>query len=196
MKGGSKIRLEFLEELKNNLDDTVETFLNEISIHFNNSKEEGVNEQDARLNELREEDCLYYIIDSDLEKVYLQNLNNNIKFEETEISPEIKREVFTDCILRYKNGEYIWDKELTDKFMNTLVSAGELSEIKEKFRKESKIEENASNTCYNVVSHGNEYTILSYDGTKTVKVPNVLMPFGVDNKKVYIYKNGKFELKI
>ena len=31
---------------------------------------------------------------------------------------------------------------------------------------------------------------------KIVKVPNVLMPFGVDNKKVYIYKNGKFELSI
>ena len=190
------MRLEFLEELKNNLDDTVETFLNEISTHFNKSKEEVEKAQDTRLNELREEECLYYVIDSDLETVYLQNLNNNIKFKETEISPEIKREVFTDCILRYKNGEYVWDKELTDKFMNTLVSAGELREIKEKFRQESKIEENAQDTRYNVLSHGDDHTILSYDGTKSVKVPNVLMPFGVDNKKVYIYKNGKFELKI
>ena len=190
------MRLEFLEELKNNLDDTVENFLDEISTHFNNFKEKVEMAQDTTVNELREEECLYYVIDSDLETVYLQNLNNNIKFKETDISPEIKKEVFTDCILRYKNGEYIWDKELTDKFMNTLVSAGEFNEIKEKFRQESKIEENAPDTCYNVVSHGDEHTILSYDGTKSVKVPNVLMPFGVDNKKVYIYKNGKFELCI
>ena len=190
------MRLEFLEELKNNLDNKVENFLNELSAHLNNSKDKLVNNQDTRLNQLREEDCLYYVIDSDLETVYLQNLNNNIRFKETDMSPEMKREVFTDCILRYKNGEYIWDKEQTDKFMNTLVSASELSKIKEDFIKESKIEENAPDTRYNVISHGDEHTILSYDGTKTVKVPNVLMPFGVDNKKVYIYKNGKFELSI
>jgi len=190
------MRLEFLEELKNNLDNKVENFLNELSEHLNNSKDKLVNNQDTRLNQLREEDCLYYVIDSDLETVYLQNLNNNIRFKETDMSPEMKREVFTDCILRYKNGEYIWDKELTDKFMNTLVSAGELSKIKEEFTKESKIEENAPDTRYNVLSHGDEHTILSYNGTKIVKVPNALMPFGVDNKKVYIYKNGKFELSI
>ena len=190
------MRLEFLQELKNNFDDKVENFLNELSANLNNSKEKVADNQDTRLNVLREEDCLYYVIDSDLETVYLQNLNNNIKFKETHISPEIKREVFTDCILRYKNGEYIWDKELTDKFMNSLVSASELSKIKEEVVKESNIEENAPDTHYNVLLHGDEHTILSYDETKTVKVPNVLMPFGVDNKKVYIYKNGKFELNI
>lgn len=190
------MRLEFLEELKNNLDDTVEQLLNEISTRLNNSKEKVVNNQDTNLNQLREEDCLYYVIDSDLETVYLQNLNNNIRFKETDMSSKMKREIFTDCILRYKNGEYIWDKELTDKFMNTLVSASELNKIKEEFAKEYNIKENAPNTCYNVLSHGDEHTILSYDGTKKVKVPNVLMPFGVDNKKVYIYKNGKFELNI
>ena len=190
------MKLEFLEELKNNLDDKVDEFLNEISEHLNNSKENISKEQDSRVNELREENCLYYVIDSDLETVYLQNLNNNIRFEETDLSPELKREVFTDCILRYKNGEYIWDKEMTDKFMNTLVSAGELSKIKEEFAKEYNLAENAPDIRYNVLTHEDEHTILSYDGTKSVKVPNVLMPFGVDNKKVYIYKNGKFELNI
>ena len=190
------MRLEFLEELKNNLDDKVEKFLNELSAHLNNSKEKNVDYQDTRLNQLREEDCLYYVIDSDLETVYLQNLNNNIRFKETDMSPEMKREVFTDCILKYKNGEYIWDKELTDEFMNTLVSAGELSKIKEELAKQYNLEENDPDTRYNVLSHGDEHTILLYNGTKTLKVPNVLMPFGVDNKKVYIYKNGKFELSI
>lgn len=190
------MKLEFLEELKNNLDDKVEDFFNEISAYLNNSKEKVSKEQDARLNELREENCLYYVIDSDLETVYLQNLNNNIRFKETDLLPELKREVFTDCILRYENGEYIWDKKMTDKFMDTLVSTEEFSKIKEDFIRESRIEENAPDTHYNVLSHGDEHTILSYNETKTVKVPNVLMPFGVDNKKVYIYKNGKFELSI
>ena len=54
------------------------------------------------------------------------------------------------------------------------------------------------NTKYNVLSHTDDYTILYYanNENKTVKVPNVLMPFGVDNQKVYIYKNGKFELNV
>jgi len=192
------LRLNFFEEIKNNLDDKVENFINELSEQLKNSKEKVPNEVNARLNELREEDCLYYVIDSDLETVYLQNLNNNIKFEETDLPSEIKKEVFTDCILRYKNGQYIWDKEMTDKFMNTLVSTGEFSKIKEEFAQDSKIQENVPNTKYSVLSHNDDYTVLSYekDGTKTVKVPNVLMPFGVDNKKVYIYKNGKFELYI
>ena len=45
---------------------------------------------------------------------------------------------------------------------------------------------------------GKDYTILSYesDGMKEIKVPNVLMPFGVNNKKVYKFKEGKFELYI
>ena len=191
------MKLEFFENIKNNLDDKVEEFMNELSQHLNNHRDREI-ECKKELNELREEDCLYYVIDSDLETVYLQNLNNNIKFEETDLSPEIKKEVFTDCILRYKNGEYIWDKKMTDKFMNTLVSASELNEIKEKFIVESNIQENDPKTNYYVVSHEDEYTILSYEnnGPKTVRVPNVLMPFGVDNKKVYIYKNGKFELYI
>ena len=190
------MNLEFFKDITNNLDDKVESFISELTEKLNNSKEKLPEEQDGRLNELREEGCLYYVIDSDLETVYLQNLNNNIKFEEKDLPSEIKEQVFTDCILRYKNGEYIWDKEMTDKFMNTLVSAGEFSQIKENFAKETQIENNAPNTLYNVMAQNDEYTMLSYEKNKTVKVPNVLMPFGVSNKKVYIYKNGKFELYI
>lgn len=192
------MKLNIFEEIKNNLDDKVENFIKELSEQLNNSKEKTQNEVKVRVNDLREEDCLYYVIDSDLETVYLQNLNNNIKFEEKDLSSEIKKAVFTDCILRYKNGEYIWDQEMTDKFMNTLVSAGEFSKIKEDFARETQIEKNAPNTLYNVMLHNDEYTMLSYEhnGSKTIKVPNVLMPFGVNNKKVYIYKNGKFELYI
>ena len=60
-----------------------------------------------------------YVIDSDLEVVHLKNLNNNKIFEETNLPDDIKKVVFKDCILRYKNGEYNWDKELTDKYMSS-----------------------------------------------------------------------------
>lgn len=192
------MKLDFFKEITNNLDNKVQDFINDLSEYLNKSKEEVFNEPNESLNNLREEDCLYYVIDSDLETVYLQNLNNNIKFRENDLSPEIKKQVFTDCILRYKNGKYIWDKELTDKFMATLVSAVEFNKIKEKFIKETNIQDNEPNTKYNVLLHEEDYTTLSYEnnGIKTVNVPNVLMPFGVNNKKVYIYKNGKFELSI
>lgn len=193
------MKLEFFQEIKDNFDNKVENFINELSEHLNDSKEKEISndEQSTRLNSLREEDCLYYVIDSNLNEVYLRNLNNNISFNETNLPQEIKCQVFTDCFLRYKNGEYIWEKDLTEKFWDTLVSPSELEKIKENFIQESKIQENDPNTNYNVLSHEDDYTILSYDnGMKTIKVPNALMPFGVDDKKVYIYKNEKFELNV
>ena len=186
------LNLEFLENIKNNLDNKVQDFMKELSEHLENSKE--TNES---ISNLREEDCLYYVIDSNLETVYLKNLNNNISFEENDLPQELKSQLFTDCFLRYKNGEYIWEKDLTEKFWDTLVTPKELEEIKVKFKQESKIQENSPNTKYKVLSHEDEFTILSYENeTKTIKVPNALLPFGVNNKKVYIYKNEKFELCI
>jgi len=188
------LKLGFFEEIKDNLDNKVQDFMNKLSEHLEKS-----NQQNEKFNELREEDCLYYVIDSNLETVYLRNLNNNISFEETNLPQELKSQLFTDCFLKYKNGEYIWEKDLTQKFWDTLVTPKELEEIKEKFSQESKIEENNPNTRYNVLSHEDEnnYTILSYENeSKTIKVPNALLPFGVNDKKIYIYKDGKFELCI
>lgn len=78
--------------------------------------------QEKNVAQYREEDCLYYVIDSDLEVVHLKNLNNNKIFEETNLPDDIKKVVFKDCILRYKNGKYSWDKELTDKYMKSFES--------------------------------------------------------------------------
>jgi len=188
------LKLDFFENIKNNLDNKIEEFINELSENLEIS-----NQKNEKLKNLREEDCLYYVIDSNLDTVYLKNLNNNISFEEKNLPQELKNQLFTDCFLRYKNGEYIWEKDLTEKFWDTLVTPKELEEIKEKFIQESKIQENNLDTKYRAVEHEDEkdYTILSYDNeNKTIKVPNALLPFGVDNKKVYIYKDGKFELCI
>lgn len=188
------MNLNIFDEIKNNIDSKISDFISELSESLNGFKEK------EEINNNRDEECLYHVIDSDKETVYLQNLNTNITFKETDLPEEIKRNVFTDCFLRYRNGQYIWEKELTEKYWNTLVSPIEYQEIQEKFIKESEIQENNPNTKYFVKSYedGNDYTILSYEsnGIKEIKVPNVLMPFGVNNKKIYKFKEGKFELYI
>ena len=73
------------------------------------------NEDDSR-----QEDCLYQVVDRSLNGVYLQNLNNNKVFEEKEFSKELLDKIGNDYILRYINGEYIFEEELTDKFMERI----------------------------------------------------------------------------
>lgn len=68
-------------------------------------------------DDLKEEECLYQVVDRSLEGVYLQNLNNNKIFEERDISPDLLDKIGNDYILRYKDGNYVFEEELTDKFM-------------------------------------------------------------------------------
>ena len=76
---------------------------------------------------LREEDALYQVVGRSLNGIYLQNTKNNKVFEETNISKELLDKLGNDYILRYKNGEYIFEKELTDDFFNSLVDISELN---------------------------------------------------------------------
>ena len=48
------------------------------------------------------------------------NKDTNKIFEETEISQELKNQIQNDSILRYKNGEYVYEEELTEEFFNNL----------------------------------------------------------------------------
>ena len=75
--------------------------------------------QQEKLNQNREENCLYQVVDFSVNGVYLLNKNTNKIFEETEISQELKNQIH-DSILRYKNGEYVYEEELTEEFFNNL----------------------------------------------------------------------------
>ena len=98
--------------------DATSKFIQEATEYAKNLLEK----QEKDIAQYREENCLYCVVDSDLEVVYLKNLNNNKIFQETNLPEDIKKTVFKDCILRYKNGEYSWERELTDKYMSSFES--------------------------------------------------------------------------
>ena len=204
------MNLDFLKDLENSIKNIdVQEFVDELSNYLENFKEKVDNKLsnqnqieekhiDNELSNFREENCLYQVIDRSSNGIYLQNTNNNIVFEEINIPQEIKDEIENDYILRYKNGTYIIEQELTDKFFDSLVDINEYKKIQENFIKESNITEIDSNTRYNILSKENEYTLLNYgnDEKNIIKVPNVLLPYFMNNETILYYENGKFHKDI
>ena len=105
------MNLDFFKELKNNLSNNneVKEFINDLAEFMNNLKEEILKPKDIR------EEGLYYVLDGNPNKVYLTKFNSKKVFEETDIPQEIKNTVSEGFILRYKDGKYIVDEELTEK---------------------------------------------------------------------------------
>ena len=111
--------------------DFVNNFMEELSNHLANVKEKGEKQMSNEitdsneLNEFRKENELYQVVDFSSKGVYLQNMSTNKVFEETNIPQELKNQIGNDYILRYKNGEYIFEEQLTDDFMNGLIDIQE-----------------------------------------------------------------------
>lgn len=154
------------------------------------------NEQKAELDYLRQEDCLYYVVDGNLETAYLKNLNIDVIFEEVDLPEELKGKIWKDDFLIYKNGEYVLDKKLKEHLFESFISISEYKKIQENFINTSKIEENNPNIRYKVFSYNEEKetTILYYEdnGIKEIEVPNKLLPHKVYEWKIFYYKDGKF----
>ena len=120
----------FIKELTKSIEKTKEqeqtnTINNdEISCNNNEIDTENMLEQEIpkqqELEQNREENCLYQVVDFSAKGVYLLNKNTNKIFEETEIPQELKNQIQNDSILRYKNGEYVYEEELTEEFFNNL----------------------------------------------------------------------------
>ena len=105
----------------------IENFMKELSDYLSNK----MNGKDNNLKEdinLREENCLYQVVDRSKDGVYLQNLKNNKIFEETDLPKELLDKISNDYILRYKNGKYIFEEQLTDDFFNDLIDISEIQE--------------------------------------------------------------------
>ena len=191
--------LELFNDLINKVkeSDFVNNFIDELTDYLKNANEKGEtqlnNEQNNNLDIYREENCLYQVVDFSSNGVFLQNTNNDKIFEETNISQELLDKIGNDYILRYKDGKYIIEEELTDNFMNSMVGIQEYRKIKEEFEKESNILEIDSNTKFNVDLRNSDYTILSYGKEKnTIEVPNALIPYFAVEGNVLKYDNGKF----
>lgn len=65
-----------------------------------------------------EKEEIFIVIDRSLNGVYLQNLKTNVIIEETNLPQELLDKIGNDYILRYINGDYYLDMNLTEKFMN------------------------------------------------------------------------------
>lgn len=139
------MNLDLFNDLINNIkeSDSIKKFINELTDYLTNSKKETDNklsnqDQSKNIDEkqnLREENCLYQVVDISKDGVYLLNTNNNRIFEETNISKELKDKIGNDYILRYKDGTYIFEEELTDDFFNNLT---DINEYKKKMEEEWK----------------------------------------------------------
>ena len=117
------MNLDFFREVKNDLGNSeVKGFLNELSAYMNNLKEKIFKQKDQR------EEGLYYVLNGNPDKVYLTKFNSKKVFEEKDLPEEIKKSVSEGVILRYKDGEYIIDEELTEKNFEGLLNIDKYKE--------------------------------------------------------------------
>lgn len=192
--------------------DFVQNFMTELSNYLENldvkggnqmEKQEISQENNSRTNELESErldlgkveNALYQVVDFSSNGVFLQNTENNKIFEETDIPKELLDKIGNDYILKYNNGTYTIEQELTDDFMNNMIGVREYQKLKSDFEKESDILNLDANTHYTIKERENDYTVLTYgkDNSNTIKVPNGLLPYFISDNSTLCYKNGKFE---
>ena len=172
----------------------IQNFIKELANHLEKTSNQISNKNDNSINSLKQEDCLYQVVEMDVDGAYLQNTNNNCVSKETDISKEVLDKIGEDSVLRYIDGEYIYEDELTQKFFDNLVDIKEYKEIQDNFMRESNILEIDSNTKYKIELREDNYSVLSYEseGKNTIEVPNELIPFWAKEGENLYYKDGKF----
>lgn len=192
------MNLDLFNNLLNNTKENniIQNFIKELSNYLekNNNQLSNKNDNNVKSNSLKQEDCLYQVVEMGVDGAYLQNTNNNFVSKETDIPKEVLNKIGNDSVLRYKDGKYIYEEELTQKFLDNLVEIREYKEIQDNFMKESNILKIDSNTKYKVESREENYSLLSYEnnGKHTIKVPNELIPFWTKHGDNLYYKDGKF----
>ena len=126
------MNIDFFKELENSFRGTevrefADNFINELTEHLEDffekvdARREKTNNQEEKLDNFREEGGLYQVVDLSSKGAFLQNMKTNVILEETNIPEDLKNVISNDYILRYKDGTYIWEEELTDKFYEGLT---------------------------------------------------------------------------
>lgn len=77
-------------------------------------------EQEAELDGYRKEEGIYQVIENTKSCIYLKDMETDDIFEEVKFSEELFDKLTTDYIIRYENGEYVYDEVLTDEFFESL----------------------------------------------------------------------------
>ena len=161
----------------------VQNFMQELSNHL------------EKVSSLKQENCLYQVVEIETDGAYLQNINNNQVAKENDIPKEILDKIEEDTVLIYKNGSYEIEENLTEQFFNNLVDIKEYDAIQKDFIEQNKMSEIASDTKYILKEKTNDYSILTYGNNEksTIKVPNALIPFWAKTGDNLYYKNGEFK---
>ncbi len=107
------MNLGLFNDLLNNVkeNNVVQNFMEELANYL-----EKVNNK-TNCSGLRQENCLYQVVQIVVDGAYLQNMTNNRIEKETDISKEVLSEIGNDSILRFKDGKYIYEEDLTRKIL-------------------------------------------------------------------------------
>lgn len=100
----------FLSGLKEN--NFVQFFIEELS-NYLEKLDNKLFDNNIKNNNLKQENCIYQVVEMGTDGAYLQNTNNNKISKETDISKEVLDKIENDSVVRYKNGKYIVEEELT-----------------------------------------------------------------------------------
>ena len=87
----------------------IQNFIEEMSNYLEKNNSETTDKE----NDLRKEDCLYQVVEIGPDYAYLQNVDTNKVSKETTVSKELLDKIGNDSVLRYKNGEYLYEEGLT-----------------------------------------------------------------------------------
>ena len=162
----------FFNNLKEN--DFIKNFTKELSNFLENKN-------------LENEEKLYQVVEIVKDGAYLQDTSNDKIFKEN-ISKELLNEVGNDTVLRFKDGKYIIDEELTQKFLDSLIDLKEYEDIKKQFAKDMNIE---PNTIFELKEKNDKYSILKCE-EKMIKAPTSLIPFWARVGEKLNYIDGEF----
>lgn len=97
-----------LKDVKEN--NSVQNFIKDLSNYL-----EEVKRNEKMEDILKQEECLYQVVELSEDGVYLQNTMNNKISKEKDINKDLLSKITNDSILRYKNGKYIYEEEITRK---------------------------------------------------------------------------------
>lgn len=113
------MNLDLFNNLFKDENSVVKNFIKELSNNFENSKKDlpSKNNRNITSSSLKQEDCLYQVVEMDIDGAYLQNTNNNRVAKETDISKDVLDKIGNDSILKYKDGKYVYEEELTRQIL-------------------------------------------------------------------------------
>lgn len=102
------MNLDLFNPILNNVKENnfVQNFIKELTNYLEKA-------DNLKISSLKQEDCLYQVVDMATDGAYLQNTSNGRISKETDISKDMLDKIGNDFILKYQKGEYIIEEELT-----------------------------------------------------------------------------------